>query len=178
MESYFRVIFITCMLTLFATIVYASSYTVTATDTITTDNQEWGSFQFTIIVDESGVWHIEDGLDLIGTYQSEPLENERRGHNYDILYVEDTQQISIDQYGNVVLSNQGGTYWYFRQSDGGVADASLTSQHFTYTVVANPVPIPGAVWLLGSGILGLAGIRIRSRKRQSPDRKKPVTVNR
>jgi hypothetical protein len=29
------------------------------------------------------------------------------------------------------------------------------------------VPIPGAVWLLGSGILGLAGIRIRSRKRKA-----------
>jgi hypothetical protein len=27
------------------------------------------------------------------------------------------------------------------------------------------VPIPGAVWLLGSGILGLAGIRLRSKKR-------------
>lgn len=31
---------------------------------------------------------------------------------------------------------------------------------------ASSVPIPGAVWLLGSGILGLAGIRIRSRKRK------------
>lgn len=28
------------------------------------------------------------------------------------------------------------------------------------------VPIPGAVWLLGSGILGLAGIRMRSRKKR------------
>ena len=27
------------------------------------------------------------------------------------------------------------------------------------------VPIPAAAWLLGSGILGLAGIRIRSRKK-------------
>jgi hypothetical protein len=33
--------------------------------------------------------------------------------------------------------------------------------------VSSSVPIPGAVWLLGSGILGLAGIRIRSRKRKA-----------
>jgi hypothetical protein len=31
-------------------------------------------------------------------------------------------------------------------------------------VVSSPVPIPGAVWLLGSGLIGLAGIRRRFRK--------------
>ena len=27
------------------------------------------------------------------------------------------------------------------------------------TVTSNPVPIPGAIWLFGSGIMGLAGLR-------------------
>jgi len=31
-------------------------------------------------------------------------------------------------------------------------------------VTIRPVPIPAAVWLLGSGLLGLAGIRRRFRK--------------
>jgi len=30
---------------------------------------------------------------------------------------------------------------------------------------APPVPIPGAVWLLGTGLAGLAGIRARRRKK-------------
>ena len=31
----------------------------------------------------------------------------------------------------------------------------------------SPVPIPGAVWLLGSGIMGLLGIGVRSKKKHS-----------
>lgn len=42
------------------------------------------------------------------------------------------------------------------------ADESMTS--FKQDVLA-VVPIPGAVWLLGSGLLGLAGIRMRSRSK-------------
>ncbi|MFA5074475.1 MAG: hypothetical protein WC539_11360 [Nitrospirota bacterium] len=34
------------------------------------------------------------------------------------------------------------------------------------------VPVPGAVWLLGSGLLGLAGIRMRSKKNRSITTKK------
>jgi hypothetical protein len=37
-------------------------------------------------------------------------------------------------------------------------DANNFSQ-FTTTVDISPVPVPAAVWLLGSGLLGLAGIR-------------------
>ena len=32
----------------------------------------------------------------------------------------------------------------------------------TYALTINPVPIPGAVWLLGSGLLGLIGIKRKS----------------
>ncbi|MGD0237052.1 MAG: VPLPA-CTERM sorting domain-containing protein [Syntrophorhabdales bacterium] len=38
---------------------------------------------------------------------------------------------------------------------------STTHQEY---VMRNPVPIPAAVWLLGSGLIGLAGIRRRFRK--------------
>ena len=60
----------------------------------------------------------------------------------------------------------------------GIPDNGISSFSFSYTddllwmldegewrgydVGLNPVPIPGAVWLLGSGLLGLIGIRKRS----------------
>ena len=40
------------------------------------------------------------------------------------------------------------------------------ASHFTFAKSV-PVPIPGAVWLLGSGLLGLAGIRVRSKKKSA-----------
>ena len=35
---------------------------------------------------------------------------------------------------------------------------------FTVGANVNPVPIPGAVWLLGSGLIGLIGLRRKFRK--------------
>lgn len=42
-------------------------------------------------------------------------------------------------------------------------DASATSTTYSYIIEydTNPVPIPGAVWLLGSGLLGLVAVRRR-----------------
>ncbi len=49
----------------------------------------------------------------------------------------------------------------------GVSLAKGTAEHFFITgltVEASPVPIPGAIYLLGSGLIGLAGIRRKFRK--------------
>ena len=45
--------------------------------------------------------------------------------------------------------------------EGAAKGEALTgaTSFLTLSVTPNPVPIPGAVWLLGSGFLGLAGIR-------------------
>jgi hypothetical protein len=40
----------------------------------------------------------------------------------------------------------------------GLANGTVT---IDYTYNATPTPIPAAAWLLGSGLLGLAGIRRR-----------------
>lgn len=39
--------------------------------------------------------------------------------------------------------------------------ASNAGYDFKTVLTATPVPIPGAVWLLGSGIIGIAGLRRR-----------------
>ncbi|MBN2808380.1 MAG: hypothetical protein JXR80_02680 [Deltaproteobacteria bacterium] len=44
-------------------------------------------------------------------------------------------------------------------NDGSPVDADYDD--LVVAVKANPVPIPGAIWLLGSGLLGLLGIRRR-----------------
>jgi len=40
---------------------------------------------------------------------------------------------------------------------------NVTIYDYTNTAVT-PTPIPGAVWLLGSGLLGLVGLKRRMRK--------------
>jgi hypothetical protein len=61
-------------------------------------------------------------------------------------------QISILNDQGAIISHDIGTLCYYDQLING---AGLD--------FASPVPIPGAVWLLGSGFIGLAGIRRRMR---------------
>lgn len=54
-----------------------------------------------------------------------------------------------------------------RANDDDPENPTGTAEHFFIsglTVEASPVPIPGAIWLLGSGLIGLAGIRRKFRK--------------
>lgn len=44
------------------------------------------------------------------------------------------------------------------------ATATLTSAGLTLTGTSSPVPLPAAVWLFGSGLLGLAGVARRKAK--------------
>jgi len=39
------------------------------------------------------------------------------------------------------------------------------ASHFGMASIAPPVPIPAAAWLLGSGLVGLMGIRMRRKQR-------------
>jgi len=64
---------------------------------------------------------------------------------------------------NMDLAALTGTYNYIWFEGGFYEDDGLThgNANFLDAFGANPVPIPGAVWLLGSGLLGLIGIRRR-----------------
>ena len=46
-------------------------------------------------------------------------------------------------------------------------NANFDVTNMTVTSIVNPVPVPAAVWLLGSGLLGLVGVARRKRSDQS-----------
>jgi hypothetical protein len=52
---------------------------------------------------------------------------------------------------------------FYVGSDGHVYQETPNYLHIEYTLQPAPVPIPGAVWLLGSGLIGLIGIRRKFR---------------
>jgi hypothetical protein len=79
----------------------------------------------------------------------------------------------------VVLAAQGdGSFGWFNNSEGIVGPAartellapvpwyrtSLNISAFAVEGTSAPVPVPAAVWLLGSGLVGLVGLRRRMRK--------------
>ncbi|NPV04897.1 MAG: hypothetical protein HPY67_09215 [Syntrophaceae bacterium] len=78
--------------------------------------------------------------------------------------------------GGVIGYSDGGnnTHWYWPAEGavppgiGGTLALSLFSdggpRTYSINVEGNPVPIPGALWLLGSGLLGLVAFRRRFKK--------------
>jgi hypothetical protein len=62
-------------------------------------------------------------------------------------------------YAFTASSNGGGAQATYTQK----YDVSLTSSGLTFSLAGGgaPVPVPAAVWLLGSGLLGLAGVARR-----------------
>jgi hypothetical protein len=54
---------------------------------------------------------------------------------------------------------------YFDSNNGANLDHYYVAQN---ELTVNVVPVPAAVWLLVSGVAGLAGVGVRSRKRRSP----------
>lgn len=69
--------------------------------------------------------------------------------------------ISVDELELWLNDLDGSAQWVLK--DGSVLDGELFPTHIA--TVNNVVPIPGAVWLLGSGLFGLVGIGFRRKKR-------------
>jgi len=75
-----------------------------------------------------------------------------------------TQSLPDDTFSNVFLptaSITSSTFFY-------IYNTSLTELYLTASIgplaATNPVPVPPTVWLLGSGLVGLAAIRRRMKK--------------
>jgi len=65
-------------------------------------------------------------------------------------------------------------WWFITQATSPLTTLTLGFRNDPYfffldDVDVSPVPIPGAVWLLGSGIVGLIGLKRRMRSRKSTD---------
>ncbi len=65
----------------------------------------------------------------------------------------------------------GGSFWLrevtsttTRWTNSVPGGGSGNPYNLSFELIGDPVPVPGAVWLFASGILGLAGIKIRRKK--------------
>lgn len=75
-------------------------------------------------------------------------------------YSQMSSQLSIGEKYGLDMVIYGGTYTYSTGNLGGsVGTSSTISSWLVRDAQASSVPIPGAVWLLGSGLMGLVGIR-------------------
>ncbi len=92
-----------------------------------------------------------------------------------ILRVVTGSSFTLDTGAGKTTANQNSLYTQYLgalgSNTGNVSDFlwispkySLTGGYYLGMVSGNPVPIPGAVWLLGSGLLGLVAIRRRMKK--------------
>jgi hypothetical protein len=105
------------------------------------------------------------GWSSIGVYDELYLQVVKTGSTHDFKYKKSasddwstfwtTSAFSFDQVG-IFTKTWGPSY--------GAASPTVTADFDYLYYNYDPVPIPGAVWLLGSGLIGLAGFRRKFKK--------------
>ena len=131
----------------------AALWRVDATSTIPTSYSD-----FWILFDDTGTpgtVGVEDLVSWSGFSQSNDPEP---WINYDILTK--IPSLTIDGLTLVETDSEWEDYWEFDQTPSNTFSLYLISHDYD----ANVVPIPGAVWMLGSGLIALVGLRRRLKK--------------
>lgn len=136
----------------------------------------WGTFRMATLADMQSLWlwdkntpaEINDSFVYTDAYEVNGVWHYQRMGRYDEAY--DTSQheftdpghyyartvVSIDSNGNILGYNHNRLDFAWE----------LDNKQFSYigawaVADAAPVPVPGAIWLLGTGLIGLAAIRRR-----------------
>ncbi len=150
---------------------------------VSTDGDNWVEFPSAYLEVESGTPNIDPTYvyNLAGNYEAHyiPVE-EREGTPFnldDILSADavltglvDPNEINYVRLRDIIGGGEGGDNWdqatYFGYDRNHWIHDGIgyfgTGADWDAIGVMNAVPIPGAVWLLGSGLLGLIGIRRRN----------------
>lgn len=79
-------------------------------------------------------------------------------------WVTDTYTVSKDSLSDIFDAVIAEGKFHIHFSDWGWESNVIQIDYIKIVAEGSPVPIPGAVWLLGSGLVGLVGVRKRFRK--------------
>jgi len=79
--------------------------------------------------------------------------------DYDYIFTSKETPKQFETYTNTT----GGYFWLIEDIAVGSGDKDYNDLWASISTKTNPVPVPAAVWLFGSGLVGLVGLR-RSRR--------------
>jgi hypothetical protein len=125
-----------------------------------------GSFIYdnNLIINGDETINPTDGLTVSFTFDGQDFDetNDRDYDDYPVLWFDNFEPIFLDYWiengKNGVNFNDPDIAALYTYDD---LIPSSGDFDFETEIVAEPVPIPGALWLLGSGMIGLVGLRRR-----------------
>jgi hypothetical protein len=123
-----------------------------------------GSFTYDDTLVDHETINPTDGLEVSFTFDDQDFDetNDEMYDQFPELGFLDSEPTSLDYYiakgvnGVDFKDTNIASLWVH-----GELISSSGDYDFEIEIDANPVPIPGALWLLGSGIIGLAGLQRR-----------------
>ena len=105
--------------------------------------------------DQSGAQSASDAINTVLNDENlEPPVSTEGSYVYNVSYQERAADGKIETVVNVLHTDFG--RWWGRNSSAGYLSPG---SDYVYAKFSPAVPIPGALWLLGSGLLGLAAVR-------------------
>lgn len=122
---------------------------------------------------------VGSDFEVIGKSDTETIQNWDMAYHFDLTTPINAKAGDFIGWYNPPASVPGGvisfgddpnslTYWvYNNYTEGLIPQSTFNNQGtriYSINVEGNPVPIPAAIWLFGSGLIGFVGIRRRIKK--------------